>query len=91
MEDFEKHVMILALHFIRRKYPEELLLEAAMKARALNREDLLKPIEVTQTVDDKIIFITTFHPSDKSIQDLVRKNWNILGQSPLTEKMYQKN
>ena len=82
--------MILALHFIRRQYPEDLILEAALKARALKREELLEPKEVAETMDDKLLFITHFHPGDKSMQDLYRKNWNILGQSPVTENLYNK-
>lgn len=40
-----------------------------------------------QDVDDKVIFITTFHPSDSSMKNLVRKNWNILGQNIYNKKL----
>ena len=35
-------------------------------------------------------FITTFHPSDNSLRKIVKKNWDILGQSAHTEYLFKK-
>ena len=32
----------------------------------------------------------SFYPSDHSIREVVHKNWDILGQSPTTDNLFQK-
>ena len=90
VEDFEKNVMELSLHFLRRKYPEDLILEAALSTRRLDRLDLLN--KKRQTNDDKnnVFLITTFHPNDHQVREIAHSNWDIHGQSPTTEKLYTK-
>ena len=91
MVDFEKNVMDLSLHFLRRGYPEELILEAAILARQLDRSLLLQTVEKELNKDsDNIFLITTFHPSDHTIREIVHNNWDILGQSTHTEYIYKK-
>ena len=34
--------------------------------------------------------ITTYHPSDHTLRNLVRKNWDILGQSEQTSPLHKK-
>ena len=91
MEDYEYNVIQLSSHFIRRQYPEELILDAAILARRLDRDTLLnterEPIEQDK---EKVFLITTFHPSDHQVREVVHKNWDILGQSPTTDKLFQK-
>ena len=92
MRDFELHVMELALHFQRREYPMELIFEAAMLARGLDRDELLSKVKDPNKESDKdnVFLTTTFHPSDHSLREIVHKNWDILGQSVQTENLYQK-
>ena len=91
MEDYEKHVLDLSLHFRRRQYPEELILDAAILARQLDRQKLLYPVaKETSEEKEKVFLITTFHPSDNTVREIVRKNWDILGQSAHTEYIYKK-
>ena len=90
MQDFEKNVLDLSLYFLRREYPEELILEAAILARQLDRDTLLERVEKETTPDkDNIFLITTFHPCDHTIREIVYKNWDILGQSTHTEYIYK--
>ena len=88
--DFDKHVIELASHFLRRKYPLALLQEAAALARNKDRATLLHPPEHTEEAEEnqKIFLITTYHPHDNTIPQLVRKNWNILGRNQTTQKLY---
>ena len=83
--------MHLAGHFRRRGYLVDLILRAALKARQLNRDQLLQPLVADKKSDDeKVFIITTFHPSDQSARDIARSNWDILGQSPTADNLYRK-
>ena len=54
---FEKNVYELAIHFRRRKYPLELILDAAVKAGSKDRKSLLEPLERTGIGKDNDIFL----------------------------------
>ena len=41
MTDFEKHILDLSLHFIRKGYPKERILDAAILSRRLDPDPLL--------------------------------------------------
>ena len=52
---------------------------------------MINKIKEPQEQDkDNIFLITTFHPSDHQVREVVHKNWDILGQSPTTDKLFQK-
>ena len=90
-QDFDKNVIELSKHFLRRKYPLELLLKAATLARNLNRTTLLAPPDViveNETTEEKVFLITTFHPHDRVIADITWKNWQILGRNQTTENLH---
>jgi hypothetical protein len=42
LEDFDKHALEFSQHFLRRNYPLHLIEEALIKARRLNRDELLQ-------------------------------------------------
>ena len=91
MMDYEKNVMDLSLHFLRRGYPEELILEAITITRQLDRHLLLQTVEKElKKYPDNIFLINTFHPSDYTVREIVHNNWDILGQSTHTEYIYKK-
>ena len=90
--DFEDHVIEFAAHLKRREYPSDLIIEAAIAARSLNRHDLLAPTRPVKSGDsEKVFLITTYHPSDHTLRNLVRNNWDILGQSENTAKLHNKH
>ena len=66
-------------------------MQAAMAARDLDRNVLLDQNR-TRTGDDedKVFLITTFHPNDHTLRNLVKNNWEILGQSDQTFNLYNK-
>jgi len=89
--DFETHVFLLSEHFLRRQYPEDLILDAAVLARRLDRGTLLEQERKNNNQENKDVFlITTFHPNDNSLREIVKKNWDILGQSAHTEYLFKK-
>jgi hypothetical protein len=93
LKDFDKHVVIFSMHFLRRGYPLELLEEAALMARRKIRSELLENRDSNQGEEDKdnrVFLINTFHPSDHTIREIVHKNWGILGGSPTTDLLYDR-
>ena len=68
-----------------------MILDAAILARRLDRDTLLNTEREPQEQGmEKVFLITTFHPSDHQVREVVHKNWGILGQSPTTNKLFQK-
>ena len=87
--DFDKNVIELCKHFLRRKYPLELLHRAALLARSLDRQNLLNRTDTTtvETDDEKVFLITTYHPHDQFVPQTARNNWEILGRNQTTEEL----
>jgi hypothetical protein len=84
--DFDVHVTNMSRHFLRRGYPIELLEEAAIAARRQDRPTLLSIREGgAKGKNDDVFLITTYHPTDSSVRDVVRSNWDLLGKSPTTQ------
>ena len=82
LEDFDKQVNKLGEHFLCRNYPLPLIEEAAIKARRLNREDLLKtPKKKQEKGGDKNIHVSTYHPNDSTLPEIINTNWDLLSRS----------
>jgi hypothetical protein len=85
------------LHVLRRGYPMALLDEAAKLAREKDRNVLLKAslgsegVESEDVVQQKVFLITTFHPTDHSLREIVHKNWELLGRSPTTSGLHERS
>ena len=84
LEDFDKHVIEFGKHFIRRDYPMHLIEEAAIKARRPNRDNLLQNSKKETNKDQKNILVTTYHPNDNTLPNLVHENWDLLGRNTNT-------
>ena len=70
----------------------KLLEEAATLARQKDRSRLLESTREVQVNDqkDKVFLITTFHPTDQALRQIVLKNWDLLGKSPTTSFLHEK-
>ena len=90
IDDFDKHVINMSKHFLRRLYPIELLEEAAILARRQDRDNLFNKQNKQKEKQDDVFLITTYHPTDSSVVDVVKKNWDMLGKSPTTQFIQQK-
>ena len=91
--DFDKNTIELCKHFLRRKYPLELLRQAALLARGKDRRALLDPTNIPRRDDgkDKIFLISTYHPHDQFLPTTIRGNWEILGRNQTTETLHQRS
>ena len=92
IEDYDRHAIVFSVFFFKRGYPIELLEKAATRARDLDRSELLKiTLGDVKTIDtDMIYLITTYHPHDNNLKDIIYHNWEILGKSQATEELYHK-
>ena len=89
LDDFDKHMKELTLHFLNREYPLDLLQEAAIKARRLDREALLNPPPKESDSEDSLILTTTFHPHTDCLRNIVKHNWDVLGKANTTLTLHQ--
>jgi hypothetical protein len=86
-------VICLSTYFITRGYPVELLQEAAILVRDLERHTLLHPPvdETTPKNVGDIFLISTYHPHTQFLREMVFKNWKLLGKSPTTDFIHKKH
>ena len=90
--DYDKHACEYASYFLDRSYPIDLIEEAVIKARRLDREELLNPHQRdNKNPADNIILTTTYQPQDNTLKEIVRNNWDLLGKSPNTQKLHRKH
>ena len=90
IEAFDRHIICYTVFFLKRNYPIALLEKAAERARSLDRHALLQPHTGNNTTraTDEIYLITTYHPHDNGLKDLIHHNWELLGKSQATEELY---
>jgi hypothetical protein len=90
IKDYDKRVISLSSHFLRRGYPKEILEEAAIQGRQKYREELWNLKRAASASTDKVFLISTYHPSDNSVKEVVKNNWGLLGESPTTQFIHEK-
>ena len=93
IDDFDLNAIFLSQFFLRRGYPLELVQNAALLARRKDRAELLnhqRPTTQETQNSDRIFLITTYHPNDSTLKDIIFKNWKILGSSTTTRHIYEK-
>ena len=88
--DYDRHIVMLSKHFLRRGYPLPLLENAAITARRLDRNTLLTNVNKTEKTSDDAILITTYEPSQDILRNITKENWDYLGKSPITTFIHQK-
>jgi hypothetical protein len=86
IDDFDIHSSNILLHFIRRGYPPDILIEALIKARRQDRATLLTSHKTKETdpTDNNVFLITTFNPTAYFLRQIVTKNWDLLSRSKST-------
>jgi len=60
INDYDRHIVTLSSHFLRRGYPLDLLETAAIAARRLNRNTLLNPKSEPEKESDQVVLVTTY-------------------------------
>jgi len=90
ISDFDKNATLIGQHFLRRHYPEDLVIEAILKTRRMNRDELLHPpIPATpKNTDNDLFLISEFNPDSSPLKNIVKRNWPALGRTANTELLY---
>ena len=89
IQDYDKHGLVKAAHFLARGYPSSLVLDAFIKARSSDRNTLLA--ECVQTTDDTFtVLVTTCHPTFNDLSQIVKRNWGILSHSSKTRGIHKR-
>ena len=76
--------------FVERGYPTHLLDSAIQKAFNNSRRDTLKP-PLAKVSDDKIPLVSTFHPFNYKVRDVISRNLQILKNDPETSAIFTDN
>ena len=81
MEDFQRHCLELKYHFLHRNYKCADLDEAYHRAKETPL-DIARKVRFDDTEDDENVFlVTTFHPADSTLWDIVETNWEVLEEA----------
>ncbi len=79
IDDYDKHSRLRVNDYERRGYPTDLLEEARLKARNLNRHDLLKQkTKSTPKEKDRVPLIMTHNPANPNMRSIIDKHWHLL-------------
>jgi hypothetical protein len=91
IEDFDRNAISIGHHFIRRNYPEDLVIDAILQARRKNRNEALQPRITDQENDGLQSFIvSSFHPESDPLREIIKESWPILGRTATTENVYER-
>ena len=89
LSDYDRNAAQIGQHFLRRNYPEDLVIEAMIKVRRMDRSTLLStaPPNKSNNLENSFL-VTTFHPDCTPLRDIVQENWSLLGRTSNTEGIY---
>ena len=88
-EDYQKRKEIKLQEFRDREYPEDLLQRCVKKVEQRVRAEMLnRKKEKKKEKEDLNFLITTFAPGHNFAKDIVKANWNNLGTSKTTKKIF---
>jgi len=78
---------MIAKHFLRRGYPEDLVVDAMIEVRRMDRPSLLAPKDTNlenQKRSNTTSMVTSFNPAMQAHKSIIMHNWPYLGaaQSP---------
>jgi hypothetical protein len=93
IEDYDKNASMIGQHFLRRGYPEELIVSEIIRARRFDRKELLKDKPQTpkaKSFDDTFV-ITHYNPSCTPLREIIQDNWSLLGRTNTTETIFHKS
>ena len=90
MTDFDKKVIDMGKHFLRRGYPQSIVENAAIKARRQNRDTLIHPMPKPVKDEQKTFLITTYHPHFPEVRKIIESNWDMLAKSICTKQLHDR-
>jgi hypothetical protein len=88
LDDFDRNAKMIGHHFIRRHYPEVLIIDAMLQARRKNRQEILQTSTQTPDNNDRHFVISPFDPGCDPLRDIISETWPILGRTNTTESIF---
>ena len=85
-EDFIRHSVEMKYHFLRRGYRTEDLNQAFSKVMDITLQEARTIIEEPEE-DERPYLVSTYHPNDDTLREIVTKNWEVLQQSSTTKSL----
>ena len=84
--DFESKCEEMRLFFVNRGYPQSLISDALAKVSNISRISALTP--KTPASSDRVPFTFTFHPTNKPLKSIVRRNFGLLESDTRTAQIF---
>ena len=90
MADYDTNAVLLASHFHRRGYPDDVIEKAIIDVRRKDREALLLPsVKAPKTVPNENLFLISTHiMGHNPLKNIVHTHWDILGRTHTTHKVF---
>ena len=85
---YDKHAIEYSQHFLRRGYPLKFIEEAVISARHTERETLLTTETKEQDTTPPTVLVTTYHPHNDDLREIVSQHWDMLGRNNTTMNLY---
>ena len=86
---FILHSIEKAKHLKRRGYPVEVITKAFEKAWGTKRHEVLNKPSTHKNEQDPNILVPTYSPGFDGLRKLVNQNWDILGRSCSTRRLFE--
>ena len=93
LSDFDKNAVMLAGHFHRRGYPDDIIEKAIIDVRRKDRQTLLHPPpKANRNQPSENLFLVTTHlVGHNPLKDIVKQNWDLLGRTHTTQPVFMTN
>ncbi len=90
IQDFEQQCTNLIKYLLDRGYPLHTLVEDYEKVHKMDRNELLEKTKTEKQDDTKLFNITTFHPLNNPVKDVLDISWKLLQRSSTTRPLFNK-
>ena len=91
IEDFDTNSLLIASHFRCRGYPDDIIENAIIRARRMDRTQLLSPpIKESTDNTENLVLIDTYHPGGSPLKDILDDHLSILGRNQNTASLHTK-
>ena len=93
LSDFDRNAVMLAGHFHRRGYPDDIIEKAIIDVRRKDRHSLLHPPpkDECNQPSENLFLVTTHIVGHNPLKDIVKENWNLLGRTHTTQPIFMNN
>ena len=88
--DFHIEAAKMETFFAARGYPSDLIRRGRERASTKSRAEILKSDPANNIANDRVPFVTTFHPSNLVAEKIISRNFRILREDSTTGNIFNK-